>query len=60
MWIVLGFERAMHLFLSIRVVAESGLVGLVCNDLGVESIVTGLKKETKVGGRRAKSTRELD
>ena len=52
MWIVLGLERAMHLILSIRVVAETGLVGLICNDLGVGSIVTGLKKEIKVGGRR--------
>ena len=44
----------MHLLLSIRVVAEAGLVGLVrfcCNDLGAVSMATWLKKVIKVRGR---------
>ena len=51
-------------FLSIRVVAETGLVVLGRNDLGAGSIATGLKKEIKVGGRREIKveilTKELD
>ena len=39
-------------FLSIRVVAEAGLVDLVCNDIGGGSMATWLKKEIEVGGRR--------
>ena len=43
------------MILSIRVVAEAGLVGLVrfyCNDLGAVSMATWLKKVIKVRGRR--------
>ena len=54
----------MRLLLGIRVVAETGLVGLVRNDLGAGSIATWLKKEIKVGGRREIKvkimTRKLD
>ena len=52
-------SEAYACFLSISGITETGFVGLVCNDLGAGSIATGLKKEIKMGGRRATRVENL-